>query len=294
MLVTIQNERYTAVISSLGAELQSFRENDGFEYIWEGKEEFWSGRSPVLFPIIGNLRNDQIQINGKNYSIPKHGFARRMEFTLIGSDEGSAVFELKANEATLTQYPFLFSLTLSYSFTEDGLRIDYRVKNCGEEPMLYCLGTHPAFRCPLMEEERFEDYRVSFNKNEAGKSLVYENKIKAIDMAQQADVLKDNGIDLNYRLFDNDALIFDSISSDAVRLSHREKGHGMELRFADFDAIGVWTPFHRESPFVCLEPWNGMAVRTDEGDDFAKKRLVKTIEPQTTDCYYLEFVPLNG
>lgn len=294
MLVTIQNESYTATISSLGAELQSFRENSGLEYIWDGKEEFWSGRSPVLFPIIGNLRNDEIQINGKSYLIPKHGFSRRMEFSVLEQAADRVTFELKAGEQTLAQYPFLFSLQLTYRFTQDGLRIDYRIINQGEEKMIYCFGTHPAFRCPLYEGESFDDYRVSFNKTETGQSLVYENKIHEVDLDQRVDVLKNSGFDLNHKLFANDALIFESITSDAVRLLHREKGHGVELRFGKFSAIGIWTPAHAPAPFVCLEPWNGMAVRTDEGDDFASKRFAKELMPSGEDRYYLEFVPIKG
>ncbi len=294
MLIEIKNDKYAAVISSLGAELQSFRKNSGPEYIWEGKAEFWSGRSPVLFPIIGNLRNDTISIGGKTYTIPKHGLARRREFSVLECTEDTATFELAADEETLTHYPFLFSLRISYRFTAEGLRLDYQVINRGEQTMLYCFGTHPAFRCPLFEGERFEDYRISFNREETAKSLVFDSSKMEFNPENQVDVLENSGFDLEYSLFDRDALVFDPICSDAVRLTHREKGHGVELRFADFAAIGIWTPDHKKAPFVCLEPWNGMAVRSNEGDDFENKHLAKQLAPHNTASYYLEIVPIKA
>ncbi len=294
MQVTITNRKNTAVIDSRGAELQSFQTADGTEYIWQGDPVYWSGRSPVLFPIIGNLRNDLAMIEGKPYHIPKHGIARHAEFTLTEQYPDRVTFTLTADENTLSQYPFLFCLRLHYRITDNGLRIDYEIQNQGDHPMPFCFGTHPAFRCPLYAGERFTDYQVLFNRGEQLESLVYENRIKEVDLSAKGYTLTSQGISLDYRLFDNDALIFEGICSDAVTLCHREKGHGIRLSFAPFFAIGIWTPFQVESPFLCLEPWNGMAVRTDEGDDFAKKRMLRNLNPSETAEYYLEMTPVCG
>ncbi len=280
MIIELISSSATAKINSVGAELISYVDVFGTEYIWQQDEKYWGSSSPILFPIIGNLRNGVVNIEGKQYAIPKHGFCRRADFNVTYSSKEKAVFNYTFNEETLKMYPYKFSLSLTYTLVDATLTITYQVLNLDDKRMYYCLGAHPAFNIPLTNCGSFEEYSISFNKDEYGNALVYDLEKLEFDVNNRR-LLIDNGnkLDLRYDLFDEDAVYFDTINSNKVEICHRLHGRGVGVEFNGFSSVAFWTPIKKNAPFICVEPWNGCAVCSDEDDEFANKRGVIALDP---------------
>lgn len=201
MNTTISNSNLTAKINPLGAELYSLKDNTDKEYIWEGNPKFWGKYSPILFPIVGTLKNNSYTYNGKGYDLSRHGFARDMDFELVDKKENSATFLIQSSEETLKVYPFKFELQIIYAIEINTLSIAYKVINKGISEMPFSIGAHPAFALP----GHFDDYSIQFDKEEPLEYYLLENDL--ISNQTKKLVLKDKLIPLNYSLFENDALI---------------------------------------------------------------------------------------
>lgn len=293
MNITLKSCSAIATISTHGAELTSFKDIFGKEYIWCGDPKYWNRHSPVLFPIVGNLENGKVMIDGKDYSIPKHGFARDLEFKLLYRTDAKAIFCLTSNNETLKMYPYKFTLQITYELLTTNLEITYDVVNIDNKPIKYCLGTHPAFNCPLNENEKFEDYVIEFNQNEIGLCPKYDYEKNHININDRVKILDNKkSFNLDYSLFSIDALIFDNIKSDKVMLYNKISGRGVELEYKNFDYIAIWTNLNNKAPFVCLEPWVGMSKCSDEDNNFENKRGVKTLKIDEKNTYKLIVKPL--
>ena len=164
MRIHIKNENESAAIDTLGAELVSFMGDDGFEHIWQGDKTYWGGHAPVLFPIVGALRDNRTCINGEWYEMKRHGVARHEEFTVTEQGEDYVTLQLTANEETKKQYPFDFVLTVSYYLTGSSITTKFTVKNADTKPMPFCIGGHPGFNIPIQSDEVFEDYDIVFEE----------------------------------------------------------------------------------------------------------------------------------
>ncbi|AIQ44685.1 aldose epimerase [Paenibacillus sp. FSL R7-0273] len=260
-----------AVINSLGAELTSFRLlATGNEYIWSGDAEFWTGRSPVLFPIIGAARGGKIRTGGSTYAIGNHGFARRSEFTLVEATDTQAVFRLSSNEQTLASYPYTFSLVLTYILSGSTLEISYRVENTDEQDIYFQLGTHPAFNCPLGGQGAITDNYLEFSEPEQLERLFLNDEGLVIS-GKSAPVL-DNGqqLSLSHEMFLEGALIFQGVKSNTIMLKSRLTDQTVSVTSQGFPDLGLWQP--KNAPFVCIEPWQGIA----DGEDFTGELQEKT------------------
>lgn len=294
MIIKLQSNLATAKINSLGAELISFQDALGEEYMWQKDAAYWAKCSPVLFPIIGNLREGLIKIKGKDYAIPKHGFCKDKEFTLLSQSAAKAVFNCTYDADTLKLYPYKFSLTLTYSLVGGQLELDYSVLNLDEQPIDYCIGAHPGVNLPI-GEGRFEDFCLEFNQNEDCGCPVYDIEALQVDVNNRVDYTKgSNRLPLKYRDFDQDAIIFDRIHSNSVQLKNNQTGRGIQVDFTGFDSIAFWTPTKKDAPFLCIEPWNGMAVRSDEDDDFAHKFGVKHLDRNNQHDYKITIMAILG
>lgn len=279
MIVELKSESSVAKIDSRGAELISLQDMRGTEYIWQRDPKYWNRCSPLLFPIVGNLREGRTIIDGKEYRMDKHGFCRDAAFQVLAQTDNSVVFSYSYNEETLKVYPYRFSLSLAYSLEGNRLSIQYSFLNMGEGPMDFCFGAHPAFNVPIGGGS-FEDVCLEFNRPETEGSPVYDFENRQFNMENRVRHLNnETRLMLNYRLFDNDAILFDKPASDSVKLYSVKTGKGVEVGFGDFDYVAFWTPIQAEAPFVCIEPWCGMAACSDEGDEYAKKRGIKHLEP---------------
>ena len=269
MTTTISNSILKASINHAGAELFSIKDKQDNEYIWEGNPDFWGKHSPVLFPIVGTLKNNTYKINRKEYHLPRHGFARDMEFSLIEKTENKAIFSLKSSEETLEKYPFEFELQLIYTLKESALELEYKVINYGKEKMPFSIGAHPAIALP----NNFEDYAFQFEKEENLKYYLLENDL----ISSKTKVLetKNNLVALNYELFKNDALIFKTLESKSLTIWNNSKPY-VKVDYKDFPSLGIWTK--ENAPFICIEPWLGYSDTEENTGDLYKKEGILTLD----------------
>lgn len=264
---------------SLGGELVSFVK-DGVEYVWYGKEEHWSGRAPCLFPVVCRAKDDKITVDGKDYPMKKHGIARKTEFVPLEVTPCSVTFRFTENEETLKSYPFKFFLDITHTVCENGFTTEYRVTNTNDCEMPFCIGGHPGFNCPLLPGESFEDYSLCFD--DAAGVRLYNCESEGgytDDSMPQLDYIKNDEFKLFYGAFDNDAVIAENLPKKAVSLVNRSTGKGFRFEFDSFDAIGFWTPVKKNSPFICLEPWNGLPGNVGETSVLKDKKYAKTLSP---------------
>ena len=281
MHIHLQNGPCTAEIDTLGGELTSFRDGAGTEYIWGGDPAYWSGRNPILFPIVGSLKDGRVRILGREYEMGRHGFARGSQFTLAEQGESYVVMELRESPDTLARYPFPFLLRVRHELLSDGFSTTFEVANTGDAPFPFCIGAHTAFRCPMCDGQRFEDYALVFDQTEDALSLPLTpqgliSTGAGIPILQGADT-----IPLSHQPFDQlDTLIFDSLRSTGVRLVHTGTGRGVHMEFKDFPMIAFWTPAHANAPFLCLEPWYGCAAWDNESGAFTDKPHCITLPPE--------------
>ena len=151
----IKNEEITLEISALGAEMKSLKDNrTGVEYLWQADAAYWGRTSPVLFPLVGNYRNKETVFEGKTYSLSQHGFARDMEFEVLSEKETEIWFVLNSTEETWNVFPFAFRLFLGYRLHERSVEVLWKVENTDSKKMYFSIGGHPAFNCPLYENEK--------------------------------------------------------------------------------------------------------------------------------------------
>lgn len=271
MLSTLKNKNYEISIDSLGAELKSTKYKEE-EYLHIGDNKYWHRSSPVLFPIIGKLKNNNYKYNNKNYSLGIHGFARHCEFKLINENKNSLVFLLQENESTLKHYPFKFNLEITYTLEEKKFLINYKVFS--EEDILFSLGAHPAF---LLKEDINNCY-LEFNKKES-KDLLCLDLTNGCVGSRKKDYLNSNVINLNTKVFKDDALIFENLKSNSVSLKNNKNTKSIKVIFNDFSHIGFWAPVN--APFVCIEPWCGIADSINTTHKLIDKHAIINLNQDT-------------
>lgn len=279
MITTIKSGNVTAKVDSIGGQWRSF-EKDGKEYIWQGNPEFWASSAPILFPVVGRLRNKVMTVGGKEYPMNIHGFARDMSMEILEKSENSVTFRLTDNAETKAAYPWSFDFRVTYTLEGDRLTCSFRVENRDDREMLFGLGGHPGFNVPMAAGEKFEDYLLEFEKEEILASN-HVNEDEAIS-ASKKDIILESGrvLPLERSLFNNDALIFEDICSKWVNLVHRDTGKGIHFVYEDFPIFAVWTRGEpQNAPYVCLEPWFGMGFRDDEGTALEEKYGIQHLAP---------------
>lgn len=292
MGIELRHGALCAAADAAGGELVSLRKGET-EYIWGGDPAHWSGRNPILFPIVGNLKNGTVRFQGKPFHMERHGFARRSMFTPADRGEDFIVFQLRESPETLEQYPFPFSLQVIHRLTDSGFSTTFRVENPGPDPMPFCIGAHTAFRCPLNPGERFGDYELAFDQPETGHALPLTPQGLLSAGAPQYFLDGAQALPLDYGVFAQlDTLIFQNLRSTAVSLRHRATGRGVRMSFEGFPLIAFWTHAGSSAPFLCLEPWHGCAAREDESGEFAHKPHSILLEPgaQRTLTYSVEIL----
>lgn len=245
------------------------------EYIWSGDAKYWGRQAPVLFPIVGRLKDDQYQVAGKTYHLGQHGFARDRDFAIREQTATKVVLELKADEASKELYPFDFCLQLSYELTASGLVVGYQVDNPSQEPIYFGIGGHPAFKTPLTPKESFSDYELIFSADYRLPKIPLTNGLTDIESAR----LSAPTTTISRELFKDDALIYDLEQKPTkVSLTSKTSGHGVSLSVTDAKFMGIWSTYPKEGQFVCLEPWWGLADTTDSNGDFTQKYAINRLD----------------
>ena len=293
MRITIHTNSAACDIDTLGAEPKSLTDLFGREYLWQGDPAYWGRTAPVLFPIIGNLKDNKTLFEGKEYTIPKHGFARDTEFKCIYHKDNKAVFCLNANEKTKEMFPFDFTFQVSYTLEDVDLHVEYTVFNNGDTPMPFCLGAHPAFRCPG-EEEKFEEYQLCFPTPQTIHSPVFNTVSGMWEMEHRLSIAENQQkVNLDYELFRGDTILCEHPDFHRIALVNERTGRGVELRWEGFTDLAIWSPYGKNAPFVCLEPWCGAAKMDNEPDEeFVHKRGVQVVQPMEQKKYSMTILPL--
>lgn len=271
-MIHLQKDGATMDIALLGAEMREFQSADGKQRLWSGSPEVWKSTAPVLFPVIGMLKNGAIEIEGKTYQPPKHGFAKLMPFEVSEQGEDFVTLTLKQNEETKKVYPFDFALSVTHRFVKDGFETRYTVENHSSRAMPFAIGGHPGFRCPMNEGERFEDYVLRFEKPETGEHLLctpehYVGGSAIVELGADQRTLP-----LCYADYDRlDTYMFAGLHSRSVELVHRQTGKGIRVSFPEMEVLAIWTMPLKQAPYLCIEPWQGMPAYAEETGRFEDK-----------------------
>ena len=257
MLLTIENELLKADISAKGAELQSMvSKMSGLEYLWNADPAFWAKHAPVLFPIVGSLKNNSYVFKGKSYTLPRHGFARDMDFTVEKQLPKEVTFLLTSTEDTKKNYPFDFEFRVRYQLLGDELSTEYMVSNTGQGTMYFSVGGHPAFRLPLAAGTVYSDYYLKFEETEDLSRWPISKD--GLILSETIPVLEDSNIlPLKKSLFYQDALVFKYPASSEVSVLSDKTPHGIQFQMGEFPFLGLWAA--KDADFICIEPWCGIA-----------------------------------
>ena len=274
---TIQNDHLSIAVQAKGAELVSlYNKKEKLEYMWSGDPAFWGKYSPVLFPIIGELKNNTYYYNNKAYQLSRHGFARDMDFAVVEQTTSSIGFSLLSNTDTLQKFPFEFAFDIIYLLQQDRLTVTYRVKNTGKDDMYFSVGGHPAFKVPIVEGTGYDDYYLEFNKTEnAGRWPI--SAAGLIETDAEPFLSNTNKLPLRKELFYRDAIVFKNLRSDTVRLRSSKHDKGIKFDFSGFPYLGIWAA--KDAGFVCIEPWCGIADPVNSSQQLTEKEGINRLAP---------------
>lgn len=278
-MIVIENDWLKVGIENKGAEVRKVEhKKNELDYMWTGDSAYWGRVSPVLFPIVGRLKGDQYQIDGETYELPQHGFLRDVEFDVDNHTTEQVSFVFKSAGRFLDVYPYEFKATIYYILNEDSLIVRWKIENDSKEEMYFSIGAHPAFRIPLLENEVIEDYRLEFTPAPNKTVLQYELKDSLIHEKGTANDIA--SISLTASLFKNDAVIYSNI--DNIILTSNKSNHEVEVTFNGFPFVGIWSKYIETdgtmAPFVCIEPWYGIADTHDTSGNMKEKFGVNRLE----------------
>lgn len=268
-LFQISNDKVTIKVDSLGAELKSLKSlPDNREYMWQGDPVYWGRTSPVLFPIVGGLKDGTYRVDDREYAMGQHGFARDMEFRLKSQVASEIWFSLESSEETLQRYPYPFLLEIGYEITERTVVVKWRVSNQTKEPIWFSIGGHPAFMCPIDPATDQTQYQLIFDEKKELVSSCIEGGLLTPEKKTYA--LRNGILSITADLFDNDALVIEGNQAHCVSLA---RPGGKPYLTVDFDAplFGIWSPPKKKAPFICIEPWYGRCDSVDFTGDFKER-----------------------
>ena len=276
-MVELRNEQLSVVVSEKGAELQSIKDASGKEYLWQADPNFWPRHSPILFPIVCSVNNDTYFVDGKEYHLPRHGFARDTEFKLIVQNDRKVTFALESSEETKKVYPYDFTLSISYVLEGNKIGVIWHVHNTDTQEIHFQIGGHPAFNIPGMKAGDTQSGRIRLDNEEAldGLKSYIDGSHEMIEIPVEAE----QGI---IEFTDN------TWRNDSVKI-HKSQVHRAELLGPDGEpevtvdfrtpVIAFWSPFGKQAPFVCIEPWYGLGDPRGFNGEFKDKPLMNHLQP---------------
>jgi galactose mutarotase-like enzyme len=288
--LTVSSGALTAQVNPLGAQLSTLRDSSDRELLWDGSPAFWNGRAPLLFPIVGTLAGGVYRVEGKTYALPRHGFARGKPFAVLNASSAEALLRLKADDATLAVYPFYFQLQVRFEIRDSTLTVTTTVRNDGGAPMPASFGYHPGFRWPLPFGAARAHHAIEFDLEEP-------EPIRRLDAAGLVTPVRyptpvhARRLLLDDELFTDDAVIFAAIRSQSLRYG-ADTGPRLALHFPDTPYLGLWSK--PSAPFICIEPWHGMADPVGFTGDFAEKPGVFIVPPGAQREFKMQVTLTSG
>ncbi len=277
----------TAEIQCKGAQMVSFKGTDGREVMWQADPEVWGNYAPVLFPVCGMPKDEQVIIDGVVYPMAKHGFTRNPEFDVARVGDDFVDLVLTPTEESRPQYPFEFAFHVVYTLRENGFRADFIVENHSDRTMPFCVGGHPGFIVPMEEGAAYTDYQLVFPNEESGRNLL----VPGGQLVNGEEIIPLDGgkvLPLSHELFDErDALVFADFKSRSVDLVHKDTGRGIHFSYPKMEVLAVWSMPKKNGNYVCLEPWHGMPGQVTESGNFEDKPFVTLLAPgMSHQCGY--------
>jgi galactose mutarotase-like enzyme len=275
MSIVLENANLYAIIDPKGAELKKLQCKDTHRNIlWDANPAFWAKTSPVLFPIVGALKEDTYCFEHKKYYLPRHGFARDTVFEIETCSEEEAVFVLRENAQSLEVFPFPFEFRLIYRLVGTSLSCTYTVLNSGDRPLWFSVGAHPAFAIPTAKDTAYSDYFLQFNRDEALRHF----PLVGNSIGEEFEIIElENGkLQLRRELFYKDALVLKDMKSNEIQLRNMKNSSGINFHFEGFPYFGIWAA--KDADFVCLEPWCGLADGIMHDGELTHKEGINSLE----------------
>ncbi|MCR9064868.1 MAG: aldose 1-epimerase family protein [Cytophagales bacterium] len=274
-MVCLENDSLKVWIRPKGAELKSIvHKATGTEHLWDANPAFWAKSSPVLFPIVGALKDNTYQFQGKSYELGRHGFGRDHVFEVESKNKTTATFLFCSNEDTLKAYPFEFQLRIIYTLEEGKLSVNYHVTNSGNSEMYFSIGGHPAFTVPFDSNTNYGDYSILFNKEEVLNRWLLSPQGLLNGQTQPVE-LEEGKLKITKELFKDDALVFKYLESNELTLKSEKESKSLIFRFENFPYFGIWAA--KNAPFICLEPWCGIADSESHNQELTDKEGIEKL-----------------
>lgn len=273
-MLHLENEALKISVNPMGAELCSlYSKEHRIEYIWQAHAA-WPKHSPVLFPIVGQLKDNRYRYNGHDYPLSRHGFARERMFRADETGPGRLLFRLLDDENTRTVYPFSFCFEIDYHLIENRLHVTYVVQNKGPETMYFSVGAHPAFRVPLDIRDQYDDYSLHFDQDETSGRWPLRDGL--IDTTP-TPFFTGKTLRLSKDMFQQDALVFKNLQSDYIELRSDKHAHGLKFGIYRCPYLGLWAA--KNADFLCIEPWQGIADAVNASGNLEEKEGIHSLPP---------------
>lgn len=281
-MYTLQNSKLKIAVKKTGAELCEISSvKNKTPFMWNANPNIWGSYAPNLFPIIGALKQDSYIFEGKKYTLPKHGFVRHNHaIELHEQTEKILTFKLTHNDELLKVYPFKFDFFITYTLIDNTLEVLHRVKNADTKTMYFSVGGHPAFKCPVFENENYEDYHLEFEHLENSKRHLINMKNGLIANDTETVFNNSNKIYLQHQLFEKDALVFKDLKSRKVSLKTKNHGTILTVSFTEFNYLGIWAK--PTGNYVCIEPWLGIADVENSNQNLIEKEGIIALKANNT------------
>lgn len=263
----LKNDNLLIEVDELGAQLTKiFNLKNKQQYLWSGDSQFWGRISPVLFPIVGKLKDDTYTYQGKMYQLTQHGFARDSQFVLTEKKENQLTLTLTSNEMTYEKYPFHFELQCCFELIDTTIKVSYTITNKDTKEMYYSIGAHPAFSTAREPFDVFEDYMIEFEAN----SVIGQYHLQPPYVVPKVEKISIERLPLRDDLFVQDTLIYQVVEGkNSVSVVHKSRRDGIRLTYGDCEFLGIWTV--KNAPFICIEPWQGIADTIDTVGELMQK-----------------------
>lgn len=275
---TLCNGILTVQVSESGAELQSIKKN-GHEYLWQGDPAFWGRRSPVLFPIVGSVWEKKYRVNGTEYEMGQHGFARDMEFSLVSASDDEVWYRIEYSKDTLQVYPWQFVLEIGYRLSGNSIEVLWKVTNPSDEEIFFQIGAHPAFNYPDYDAQKPERGYFVFDRSEGLQCVRIKEKGCVDAESRYPLILTDGAIPLDWKTYDEiDTFVLQDSQVSRVSLLRPDKSPYLTVTF-DAPVLGLWSPPGKNAPFVCIEPWFGRCDQAGYEGDFRNRDWMNALAP---------------